>query len=134
MKLGQVIEYIDAIKASPYDDQIKTFWISSLEGIVNEEIFCGKQPFNGYLWPRDEKTELLARAPFDDIYWKYVCAMIDYVNKEYDAYNNAMILFNEAFMQMKRQYLKEHVPAVRAYIRTQGGEANETAQAQSDQS
>ena len=89
MNLGKVIEYIDAIKASPYDDQIKTFWISSLDGIVHKQVFAAEEEFCGYLWPRDEERELLVKAPFDDIYWKYVCAMIDYVNKEYDAYNNA---------------------------------------------
>ncbi len=125
MKVGKVIEYIDTIKMNPYEDKIKTYWLNSLDGIIFKQVIKSDKPFIPYVWPEDEGKELLIKAPFDDIYWKYLCAMIDYANKEYDAYNNAMIFFNTAYEDMKRQYLKDHEPEVASRIEVEGGKENE---------
>ena len=36
--------------------------------------------------------------------------MIDFTNKEYDTYNNSIIMFNEAMDAYAKQYMRENVP------------------------
>ena len=66
--------------------------------------------FYGYDIDLDMETELLVPAPYDEMYLRWLEAMIDYHNGEDERYNNAITLFNNAFDGYKKYYTRNHMP------------------------
>src|SRR5574343_428698 len=67
-----------------------------------------------YVWSTDQSEVLLVPAPYDCIYEYYIYAMIDWMNKEYKAYENSMILYNSAWEDMCRWYKTNNpIPAIK---------------------
>ena len=58
--------------------------------------------------------ELLVEAPFDEIYLRWMEAMVDYHNGEIQSYNAGIILFNSVYEAFKAWYGRTHMPKVRA--------------------
>lgn len=104
--MNTVIEYVDRVKPNAYTDEDKYKWINQLEGLVCMQVMDANAP--EYSMPEDADTPLLVGHPFDDIYELYVSAMIDYHNREYNNYNNAVLLFSERMDQFKAWYIRKH--------------------------
>lgn len=68
-----------------------------------------KYPYSEYT-EADLTKKLIASAPYDDIYIKWLEAKIDYANGEYQKYNNSALAFNEAYQRFARAYHREHRP------------------------
>ena len=64
--------------------------------------------FVQYALPEDEETQLLAPAPYDGLYWKHLCAMIDYVNGEYDKYAASQAVANAAYKDYAKWYIRTY--------------------------
>ena len=45
-------------------------------------------------------------SPYDDIYNLYVSAMIDFYNREYNDYNNTILMFQERLDQYKVWHIR----------------------------
>ena len=97
--MNQVIEYVDRVKPNAYTDEDKCRWINTLDGLVSREVHNSSMP--EYNLPDDADTPLLVGSPYDDIYHLYVSAMIDFYNREYNDYNNAILMFQERLDQYK---------------------------------
>lgn len=97
--MNTVIEYVDRVKPNAYNNDDKYRWINTLEGLVSREVLNDDAP--EYTLPDDADTPLLVASPYDDIYHLYVCAMIDFNNREYNDYNNAILMFQERLDQYK---------------------------------
>lgn len=114
MKIYEVIDQLDALKANAYKREQKIRWLSVLDGRIHGEVFCaheGEVPaFAGYneLTPVD--TELLVPHPYDEVYLRWLEAQIDYHNGEYKKYNNSMAMFEAAFDAFRNHYRKNHKP------------------------
>ena len=102
--MNTVIEYVDRVKPNAYADDDKYRWINTLEGLVSHEVLNSNAP--GYILPDDADTPLLIVSPYDDIYHLYVSAMIDFYNREYNDYNNAILMFQERLDQYKVWYIR----------------------------
>lgn len=105
--MNKVVEYVDGVKPNAYSDDDKYKWINTLEGLVSLQVMEMDEPVK-YELPKDADKELLVSHPFDDIYALYVCAMIDYHNREYNSYNNAVLVFRERLDQYKAWYIRTH--------------------------
>lgn len=118
MTIAEVISKVDALKPNNYTPEDKIDWLSTLDARVKTQILdthhkhcgCGPILFYGYDGLVDMDTELLVPAPYDEMYLRWVEAMIDYHNSEDDRYNNAIMLFNNAYDGFKRHYTRTHVP------------------------
>ena len=115
MTIAEVISKVDALKPNNYTPEDKIDWLSTLDArvksqIIDEHHHCGAIHFYGYDGVVDMDTELLVPAPYDEMYLRWVEAMIDYHNSEDDRYNNAIILFNNAYEGFKRHYARTHMP------------------------
>ena len=97
--MNSVIEYVDGVKPNAYSNDDKYRWINALEGLVSREVMHKDAP--EYILPDDADTPLLVDSPYDDIYHLYVSAMIDFYNREYNDYNNAILMFQERLEQYK---------------------------------
>lgn len=114
MKIIEAIQMVDALKPNNYSQEDKIKWLSTLDGIIKNEIIdthegADKVEFNGYDINSLE-TELLIPAPYEDIYIKWLEAQIDYNNGEIGKYNNSMTMYNSAYATYERYYNRTHMP------------------------
>ena len=118
MTIAEVISKVDSLKPNTYTPEDKFEWLSSLDSRVKTQIIDAHEggesiSFNGYDSLMDQETVLLVPAPYDEMYLRWLEAMIDYHNGEDDRYNNAIILFNNAYEGYKKHYTRTHMPISR---------------------
>lgn len=114
MTLMEAINHLDAVKPNSYGQREKIKWLSNLDGLIKKEIIDTHEDgekviFGGYT-EADLMKNLIAPAPYDDIYIKWLEAKIDYANGEYQKYNNSALAFNEGYQRFARAYHREHRP------------------------
>ena len=108
--MNEVIERVEAVKPSVFPEEERMRWIATLDGNISTTVMDMDVPVT-YRLPEEADRPLLVEKPFDDIYELYVSAMIDFHNREYNAYNNAMLMFQERLEQYKAWYIRNHNPA-----------------------
>ena len=115
MRISEAISKVDALKPNTYTPEDKIDWLSTLDHRVKTQIIdtheCNEPIyFYGYDGLIDQETELLVHAPYDEMYLRWLEAMIDYHNSDDDRYNNAIILFNNVYEGYKKHYTRTHMP------------------------
>lgn len=115
MKINDAINRLDALIHNTYSNSDKVEWLSRLDTMVKKQIIDNHEgseavAFSGYDDSTDDKTELLAPAPYDEMYLRWLEAQIHYHNGEYEKYNNAIILFNTAFEAYAAYFTRSHKP------------------------
>lgn len=115
MTIIEAINKVDAIKINTYTHEEKVGWLSTLDGIIYNEIICTHEgadsvEFTGYDADTPLGTALLASAPYDEVYIRYLEAQIDEANGEIGKYQNSMALFNTAYSNFERHYNRTHMP------------------------
>ncbi len=97
MTIHELFAQVDDLKPNQYDDQTKLIWLNDLEGRIENEIF-DINDFEKYTLD-DYDTELIAEAPYDNLYRLYIMLMIDYTNAEFTRYAQSMAMFNSAYTE-----------------------------------
>lgn len=119
MTIEEVINRIDYLKPNGYSKTDKIKWINNLEWIIKKELVDthnATSSFNGYNSDTNTNTKLIiSDTCYDDIYIYYIEAQIDYVNGEYQKYNNSIIRFNEMYSALSNSYNREHLPKPRNF-------------------
>ena len=117
MTIQKALDLIDEMKPSQIGDEQKIAWLSQLDDRIFREIFlthekdpAAPETFTGYGPATDRETVLLAPAPYDEIYRFYLEMQIDLADMEIDKYNNSMILYNNAWLELARMWRKGHMP------------------------
>jgi hypothetical protein len=115
MTIMDALYRIDELKPNGYSQTEKIKWLSSLDGVIKSEIIDTHEGgedivFSGYGEDAELSTVLLVPAPYDDIYLKWLEAMIDYTNGEYGKYNNSLVTYNDAYDLYQRHYNRTHMP------------------------
>lgn len=115
MKIIEAISRLDSLKRNTYTHSDKVGWLSTLDGMVKEQIIdkhlgADKVSFNGYSDDTDVNTVLLIPAPYDEVYLRWLEAQIDYANGEYGKYNNSMDMFNTSFDAYAKHYARNNLP------------------------
>lgn len=114
MHLKELLERVDAVKPNAFSPAQKINWLNEVEGLVQTEILL-LDPLEFIIYPtapeEDYDPELLAKFPYDKIYWAYLCAMVDFCNGEYNRYNNTISLFNAWFGEYSKWYADRYRPA-----------------------
>ena len=115
MKISEAISAVDSLKPNTYTPEDKVGWLSNLDARVKTQIIDAHESeykvfFYGYDSILDQETELLVPAPYDEMYLRWLEAQIDYHNGEDDRYNNAIMLFNNAYEGYKKHYTRTHMP------------------------
>lgn len=115
MKIIEAINRIDALKHNTYTQGDKIEWLSNLDSKVKQLIIDTHEggedvAFTCYNDSTDTDTELLVPAPFDEVYLRWLEAMIDYHNGEYGKYNNSIEMYNTAYEEFQNYYNRTHMP------------------------
>lgn len=112
MTINKAIETTDKLKPNTYEEEEKAKWLSDLDGQISLEVMYEDKPIS-YDYPKDGDRELIASAPYDQLYPLYLASMIDFNNRETNAYNNSSLLFQTAYDEFKKHYIKTHMPPSR---------------------
>lgn len=115
MTIMEALYRIDEIKPNSCSQSEKIKWLSSLDGVIKNEIIDTHEGgedvvFDGYNEDSDLSIVLLVPAPYDDIYLKWLEARIDYTNGELNKYNNSSVAYNDAYDLYQRYYNRTHMP------------------------
>lgn len=88
---------VDQLQPNQVPQPVKNRWLGELEGRVQVELE-GASPSN--LMPPEllgEDITLSAPFPYDNIYWLYLLAMLDFASGDGARYENSAALFNAAY-------------------------------------
>lgn len=98
MTIHTCMELVDAMAPNGVASSVKLRFLGEIEGKVKVELLGempeDSRPFDQYT---AETTELCVPHPYDQLYWLYVMAMMDYVNGDLARYENSAALFNIAY-------------------------------------
>lgn len=135
MTVQQAIERADQMKAgNAVSQELKLEWLTEIEqNIFNDTIKMHQHPDSSAFWKRDEDgnlikdsnghnvfidkpvydedsvgTELIAESPYDVLYVYWLMAEIDLFSQEYDAYNNDLTQYENAYRRYKAKYTTTH--------------------------
>lgn len=106
---NKVIEYVDHVKTNAFAEEEKFHWLCDLDGMVKRIVMQEAEGVQ-YEYPRDMDTHLLIPPPFEGVYALYLQAMIALHEKNYNDYNNALLVFDTKFAEYKKAYIREHRP------------------------
>ena len=115
MTIIEAFNWIDTLKPNSYTQQEKIKWLSTLDGIIKNEIIDTHKggeniSFNGYNENTLLTTELLVPAPYDEVYLYWLESKIDYYTGETQKYNNSISMFNTAYSNYEKIYTRDHMP------------------------
>ena len=115
MTIMEAINAVDTMKPNSYSLMDKLGWLSRLDARIKKEIIDTHEGgedviFHGYDDKTDTETELLVKAPYDELYLYWLESRIDYHNGEYGRYNNTVTTFNEAYAAFVRFYNRARMP------------------------
>ena len=107
MKISEAITMLDRQKVNTFDTEEKLGWINELEWRIKREIIDTHEqgelyPFDGYAGEESLEQQLLAPAPWDMVYVRWMEAMIDYRNGESERYENSRILSTRPMRILRR--------------------------------
>jgi len=96
MTIEAIIDKVDALKPNAFTNAQKFSWLNTLEGKIQTEIWlvpAGEiRQYTSY--EAEKSTVPLVKAPYDELYVWYICAMVDLFNGETNRYQNTMQVYN----------------------------------------
>lgn len=109
---SEIIKRVDQNKPNSFEVDEKLRWLTELNGKIAQEVMMMSVSGVRNL-PRDKKAlkcEALVGFPYDDLYDRYLEAMIDFHNGEYSNYQNSMEAYNSAYNTFLNWYLNTYDP------------------------
>lgn len=105
MTINEAIVSADNLRMNALDEEQKARWLYELDcefaEMMGRDIPTFKFP---------EKRELMLGAPHEDVYVKYLVAMIDYYNGEGELYANDISIYNDAVSKAKAWWIRHNRP------------------------
>ena len=113
MTIIEAISMIDKLKPNSYGQTEKTMWLSTLDGLIMTQIIQTRKgaeefSFSGYSEETPVTTSLIVPAPYDEIYLFWLEAKIDYYDREFAKYNNAMAMYTTAYEAFESYWFRTH--------------------------
>lgn len=112
MKLLEAIAEFDARQYNTVDHDQKVKWLEQVDyRIFGQIISTHENPaiteFAGY---DGDNVDLLAPEPYSAMYIWWLESQVHLMNKEYNEYNNAILLYNKEYEDYARWYTRNHLP------------------------
>ena len=114
--INKIIEQVDGVKLNTFDTEAKFNWLANLDGQISQLVMQHEEPVT-YAYPEDMDTPLLVGAPYEGLYAAYLEAQIDLHNREYDHYNNSVMVYASLFDEYKKWYNRTHMPKSAGYVK-----------------
>ena len=113
---NKIIEHVDQVKPNVYRTEEKFQWLCDLDGMIKRVVMQESEGVH-YAFPEALDTQLVVPHPWEGIYALYLEAQIDLHNKDYEDYNNAILVYTERLEEFRRAYIREHRPKSAGSIR-----------------
>lgn len=115
MTIMDAINTIDILKPNRYEQAEKIRWLNTLDKRIMDEVISVHESesdvtFTEYTEETVPTTELLAPSPYEEMYFYWLEAQIDYWNGEYTKYNNSIEMFNTLYKDYARSYNRTNKP------------------------
>ncbi|MBO5463787.1 MAG: hypothetical protein J6A49_10805 [Clostridia bacterium] len=115
MTILEVLAKVNKLKPNGFEQTEKIDWLSTCEWNIKRDIIdthegYEKVAFTGFNETTPTDTVLIAPAPYDELYVRWLEAQIDYANGDIGRYNNSMALYNEAVSSYRNYYNRVHMP------------------------
>ena len=109
MKLYEAIARADILRPNAIPEDIKASWVYELESEFAEMM---KTEID-----TDTEAELLMPSPKDNVYYLYLCAMIDIANEETNLYQNDMLVANSAIGEARKWWWRNFSKPNNKYVK-----------------
>ena len=109
MTVNEAIMAADELRPNSFDENVKTRWLSELDGKISLEIHKADKAVK-YECSADENTTLLVPEPHSSMYPLYLVAMIDFYNKDTESYENTLLMFNSEYDIFAKRYQRNNMP------------------------
>ena len=113
MTIADAIREADRLKPNGFPTEDKLRWLERLELRLREEVLgrCeGALPAWSPFEAGDLSRTLSAPAPYDEIYVHWLCAQMDYYEREPEGFNASNAMFEALFRRFRNAYTREHRP------------------------
>ena len=113
MKIIEAIMLADGTARNDIEQAVKLQWLSTVDGLLAREVFDQYEGtevnFQGYDGETDQKeTDLLAPAPWDELYVNYLVMRIYLIQEEIERYNNAALVYAESLRRFENHMNQTH--------------------------
>ena len=105
--ITSVIAELAAKRPHAYSNDDVSGWIKDVDASVTQYLNVEGAPIT----PADSETALFIPAPFDNIYFLYCLAQIDFLNRDYDQYANTYAMYNARLDDYLKDYIRRNRPA-----------------------
>ena len=112
MTIIEAIDRVDSLKPNGYAFDDKVSWLSSLDGMVLDQVLANyitdeeKDAFEGYNTNTSIDTKLIVDEPYSDIYLLWIQSKIEFYDGEIAKYNNTMIAFNSLYNDYEKHIFR----------------------------
>lgn len=115
MTINEAITRLDSLKPNGYSQSDKIGWLSIVDGMIKNNIIDTHEggedvTFNEYNDDTPLDTELIVKAPYDELYISWLSSKVDYYNGEYLRYNNNIVRYNDTLTAYANHYNRTHMP------------------------
>lgn len=115
MTITEAITRLDSLKPNGYSQTDKIGWLSIVDGMIMNNIINTHEggdevSFNGYDDDTPPDTELIVKAPYDELYISWLSSKVDFHNGEFTRYNNNIIRYNDTLTAYANHYNRTHMP------------------------
>lgn len=115
MTIIEAISKTDSLKPNGYSQSEKIGWLSIVDGMIKNNIIDTHEGgedviFNGYNDDTPIDTELIVKAPYDELYLSWLSSKVDFYNQEIAKYNNNIIRYNDTLTAYANYYNRTHMP------------------------
>ena len=118
MTIDQALHTVDELCPNQIERARKIAWLDTIDRQIFRDVIARHErnaedaeipaAFAGYDQDTDADTELLAKAPYDEIYRFYLETQINFANREIEAYNESAALYGAAWGNFAREYHRTH--------------------------
>jgi hypothetical protein len=115
MTISEAITRLDSLKPNGYSQTDKIGWLSIVDGMIKNNIIDTHEggegvTFNGYNDDTPLDTELIVKAPYDELYISWLSSKVDFHNGEFTRYNNNIVRYNDTLTAYSNHYNRTHMP------------------------
>lgn len=109
MTADSIISRVDEIKPNSFTQEQKLDFISELDSHLFDDIIKPYNPDATEFVPYTSVSQdVIASDRYKDMYVFYIEAKIDFNNKENTDFNNDMVMYNNAYMEFNKAYIRNH--------------------------
>ncbi len=111
MQITDAIKEADRLKPNAFPTEDKLRWLERLERRIREEILLSCEdpaPEIESFGTEDLSRSLLAPSPYDEMYIHWLCAQMDYFEREIDSFNASSAMFEALYSRFRNDYNRSH--------------------------